>query len=327
MTYKLYNKPTKPNELIVLDLLKPRISLPQDNLNTLENLQKGFHGEQKLHKLLSDGLKNNCIALYDLLLKTSETVFQIDSLLIFQNEIYLLEVKNYHGDFNIKDNAWYNLPTRKEVRNPFLQLERSEFLLRQLLQKLGYKISLKSFVVFVNAEFTLYNAPLKLPIIFPSQLHRFIKKLNEPEGTLTSKHSKLAEQLINAQSEQIYNRLPSYDIDQLEKGIICTKCNSFMSFFNYRKVMCKTCGSPESIDSAMLRTIVEFNILFPDKKITTSAMINWCKIIKSRRITKRILDKYLIPIGKNKHLHFVFNGDVREEQERTGEERAGQNRT
>ncbi|WP_442874236.1 hypothetical protein [Cytobacillus sp. NCCP-133] len=67
--------------------------------------------------------------------------------------------------------------TINEVKNPLLQLQRSESLLRRLLQELGYKSPLKAFIIFINPEFHLYQATKNLPAIFPAQINRFMDKI------------------------------------------------------------------------------------------------------------------------------------------------------
>ncbi|MFS0708961.1 hypothetical protein AB6N22_12800, partial [Kocuria palustris] len=67
---------------------------------------------------------------------------------------------------------------------------------------------------FVNPEFTLYQAPLDIPFIFPTQLHRFIQSFNKIPSKLNGQHKSLAGFLIKQhQDESPYHRLPTYDYD------------------------------------------------------------------------------------------------------------------
>lgn len=108
------------------------------------NLEKGYQGELMFYELLEVELTSKCIRLYDLLLECNQTEFQIDNLLIYQNTIIMNEVKNFDGDFFIKDNKWYAVSTRNEIRNPIQQLQRSEYLLRQLLQQISTSFQTRS---------------------------------------------------------------------------------------------------------------------------------------------------------------------------------------
>src|SRR5690606_17826779 len=113
------------------------MELSTNDKKNFYNLEKGYQGELMFYELLEEELTSKCICLYDLLLECNQTEFQIDNLLIYQNTIIMNEVKNFDGDFFIKDNKWYAVSTRKEIRNPIKQLQRSEYLLRQLLQQIS----------------------------------------------------------------------------------------------------------------------------------------------------------------------------------------------
>ena len=108
----------------------------------------------------------------------NNTLFQIDSLLIFLKTIYIYEVKNYQGNFYYDSDRLYTQP-KSEINNPLTQLNRTESLLRQLLQSLGFHQSVVASVVFIHPEFTLYQAPLSKPFIYPSLLNQYFKKLNK----------------------------------------------------------------------------------------------------------------------------------------------------
>jgi hypothetical protein len=122
-------------------------------------------------------------------LRLINTKFQIDTAIIFQETINLFEVKNYEGDYFYNTDKFYTI-SEKEIQDPLDQLKRCEFLLRQLLQNLGFNI--KGWIIFINPEFTLYQSPQNTPIIFPTQLNRFMKKLNSKSSKLNKEHKKLA---------------------------------------------------------------------------------------------------------------------------------------
>lgn len=188
-------KPTPSTELKVMETLLPRITLSEKDLLHYGNLKKDFNGEQNFIHLLEEKFSIRFILCNNLLFKVNNTEFQIDILLISSNRIYMFEVKNYEGDFIIQDEQWFVFDSNKEIRNPLLQLKRSDFLLRQLLQQLGYDFPVESYLVFMNKEFALYQLPSHLPILLHSQLNRFIKKINTSPSALTNRHIKLSEQL------------------------------------------------------------------------------------------------------------------------------------
>src|SRR5690625_5077590 len=290
-----HNKPTPSKELRIYTSLRPRMNLSASQKLRYENINKGHLGELKFCNLLNSRPSANRLALYDFLLESNQTEFQIDRLIFHHNTIFPLEIKNFGGDFYFEKNNWYMVHSKKEIRNPLLQLQRAEFLFKQLLLKLHVKMEVKPYIVFVNGEFTLYQSPLGLPIIYPTQLNRFIKQLNSNTRELTAHHTNLANKLISMHIEESANRrLPKYDFHQLRKGITCTNCFSFLSPFARGRLKCERCGNEENIKCAVMRTVEEFALLFPERKITTSAIYEWCASMIPKRNVRYILLKNMI---------------------------------
>ena len=294
----------EPAELVLLRFLKARLDLPE-NLNTqLLNGEKGFEGEVKLDNLL-DELSIDCFVLKDLLLEHNNTTFQIDTLIIVHHFIYLLEVKNYEGDYFIEKDQWYTrLGT--EIKNPLHQMKRSETLLRQLLQPLSLNLSIESHLIFTHSEFSLFQASKDLPIILPTQLNRFFKKLNKNPSKLNQIHKKLADFLINKhQTENPYVRLPEYKYEELRKGIICKECGSLLTASGRDKLVCNYCNNEEDLDSGVMRSVKEFQLLFPERKLTVGTISEWCELIDSPKKIRRILKKNLDLKRLGRFSHYV----------------------
>jgi len=294
----------QPLDLIFLRYLNLRMSLPEKEAKHYLNLEKGFKGELQFDNWLEQ-LSGDKLILNDLLLETNNTTFQIDTLLVSQDTVYLFEVKNYEGDFYIDADRWYTI-SGKEIKNPLLQLQRCESLLRQLLQPMKVNLPIETHLIFINPEFTLYQASKNLPIIFPAQLNSFMKILNMKSSKLNQKHTKLAEKLVSIHlNESPYPRIPVYDYNQLKKGIVCLKCNSFLTTFHGKKLVCDGCGHKEYVTSCILRTVEEFKFLFPDKKITTNTIFEWCQVITCKKRISRILNKNYKLVGLTRSSHYV----------------------
>ena len=292
-------------KLKILKSLNARTKLAEKDVSYYRSLQKGYEGEKIFDKWLeAEGLPNNFLILNDLLFEVTNTKFQIDSSVISSDTLYFFEVKNFDGDYVIKGDQWYSL-SGTEIKNPLHQLKRSETLFRKLLQEFGFNLQVKAYLVFVNPDFLLYQAPINEPIIFPSQLKRFLNKLNRNPLPLRSRESKLAEKLLaNHLIEIPYSQLPSYNYEELEKGILCRCCNSFFGRKSRSKVICNICGRIENIDSAVLRSIEDFRLLFPEEKITTPTIKDWCKIIDSSKMLRRILKENFKPVGNRKPTYY-----------------------
>ncbi|PLR98182.1 nuclease-related domain-containing protein [Bacillus sp. T33-2] len=294
---------SEPAEIKILTYLNTRMELPENDKQNYLFLKKGYEGEV-LFDSLTEKLQCECFIINDLLLEMNNTMFQIDSLIVSQNTIYLFEIKNYEGDFYYERDRLYT-KTQSEIKNPLLQLKRSESLLRQLLQKLGFPFPIEAWVVFINPEFTLYQAPLNEPIIFPSQLNRFMKKVNTTQSKLNGQHWKIAEKLTSLHIEESpYNRLPAYEYNQLRKGITCKVCHSFFVSVRSKKCVCDVCEHEEAVDCAVLRSVEECKLLFPGSNITTNLIHEWCKVIETKKKINRILHSHLKIEGVRQWAYF-----------------------
>nr|WP_309099815.1 nuclease-related domain-containing protein [Fredinandcohnia onubensis] len=293
-------------ELELLRSLRVHKKLAEEDENNFVSLEKGWIGEKQFDQLLL-GLTNESLILNDLLLKVNNTLFQIDSLLITQKKIFIFEVKNYEGDYYIKDGRLHMIHG-KEIKNPLIQISRSESLFRQLLQELRFNVPVESHVIFINPEFYLYEAPVNSPFVFHSQLGRFLKKIDAGAVSgVSGGHIDLAKKLASLHiTKNPYSRLPKYTFEELDKGIVC-KCGCLeYEDTNRQTLVCKKCGFVEDKESAVLRSVEEFRFLFPDKRITVDVIYNWCKVIRSKKTIQKILSKNFDLISFGRGSYYVY---------------------
>ena len=267
----------------------------------------------EFYQVLQKNPMKNWIDLHSLRFFDGTTEFQLDHLIICPTKVYLIEMKNYEGDYFIQNGNWYTAARKKEIRNPLHQLKRSEIMLRHQLQELGYNHPIESFVIFINPAFTLYQAPMDLPIILPTQIKRFVNQLNRSgtSSTITEHQKRLTNLLIARNRKQsAYEKLPQYHFEQMKKGIICHLCTNFLSIHGRKKLICESCGYMENFYTGVLRSILEFQCLFPNKKITVNTIHEWCELFQTKSFIRRMLKKYLISVGTSrKSTYYIFEGE------------------
>lgn len=295
---------SESDELKIMRSLNMRTNLSTKEKKYYFKLEKGYQGEL-MFDLLTEKLQSDMLVINDLCLEINDSVFQIDTLIIAQDIIYPFEVKNYSGDYFYDTEGFHKL-SGSDINNPLDQIKRSKLLLKQILQNLGYKIPIEPSVIFINPEFTLYQSPLNQPIIYPTQINGFMKQFDRTPSKLNHRHKKLADQLISLHSNKspYINRVPSYEYRKLKKGVVCSKCNCFMAPGGDRILVCVNCGDVEAIDSAVFRSVAELVFLFPDKKITTGLVLEWCQIIKSPKLIRRVLMQNYTAKGGRKFCYF-----------------------
>ncbi|ADU31976.1 nuclease-related domain-containing protein [Evansella cellulosilytica] len=294
----------EPLKLVILRLLASRMKLQEEYEQQLYSTEKGYEGELEFDQWIAT-INDDYLVINDLLIESNGTTFQIDSVIICYDSIFLVDVKNYTGDFYFDGNKFCKRNKNREYKNPLLQLERAESLFRQLLNELGLSFSVKPQLLFINPEFTLYNAKMDQPIIFRSQLKSFITKLQYPSQKLQKRHMHLANQLISYhQEESRYTQLPSYTYGDLKKGIMCKECRGEMVRHNKFKLLCKQCGKKEDSVRAILRSVEEFELLFPTQDIKVSTIYDWCGgIVTEKAIWSAISKKYTL-IGKGRNFKY-----------------------
>ncbi len=299
-----YKERIESDELRIFRFLNNRMVLPSKEKQIYLNLEKGYKGEMMFDQLTERLDKNKFLIVNDLLLETNSTTFQIDASIISQDILYPCEVKNYEGDFYYKSDQFFAM-NDTEIQNPLDQIKRSETLYRQIFQKKKYPITLKSNVFFVNPAFTLYQAPLDKPILYPTQLTRFFEELNARSSILNENHYNLADFLVNEhKTSSPYTRLPQYDYDRMKKGLTCKLCHSFSVLADGTLLVCSLCGCVEKLEDGILRAVSELQLLFPNKKITTNLVFEWCKVIESRKQIRRVLKKHYKVCNRGKHTYF-----------------------
>jgi hypothetical protein len=295
---------SESDELLGLRYLNIRMELTAKDKFHYLNLEKGHQGEVRFD-LRVEGLLEERYIINDLLLEVNNSYFQIDTLIISQGVIHLLDIKNFQGDFYLESDKLYALANNREYKNPVDQLKRSTTLFRQLLHDLKQNYLIEALVIFNNPEFTLYQAPKDYPIILPTQVDRFLKDLNETPTKLNDGHKKLAQKLLSLhQLKNPFTVLPKYSYDKLQPGTYCLDCKSFLITIKNKKLVCGKCGACEEIESAILRNVEEFKFLFPEQKITTQSIKEWSKLDLSDKTFYRILKNHYTALGKTKYTFY-----------------------
>lgn len=291
-------------ELKVMTALDSRGDLAENEKQQLLSLVKGFDGELQFDAWLSK-LEAENIVLNDLLFEVNGSTFQIDSSIIMHDRIYIFEVKNYEGEFYFEGDKLKTL-AGTEYKNPIIQLKRTESLLRQLLNNHGFNLHVEAYVIFINPEFTLFNAPADQPLLLPSQLNRFFKKINKISSKLNNRHKLLADKLLSLHLHSSpYSRQHEYDYSKLKKGIKCPSCQAIMEDYQWPNISCRICSTTEHIEAAIMRNIAEYKLLFPERKITANDIYDWCGFVVPKRFIQKILKRNYKIMGFGQWSYYV----------------------
>ena len=124
------------------------------------------------------------------------------------------------------------------------------------------------------------------------------QQLNTIPSKLNETHERLAKKLTSLHIKNSpMKQLPKYGYDQLKRGVTCEACNSFSISIKGSLCICKKCGFEELVENTVLRSVSEFKNLFPDSKITTNVIYDWCQLSTSKRTIRRILQNNFNKVG------------------------------
>ncbi|PWU69632.1 nuclease-related domain-containing protein [Gracilibacillus dipsosauri] len=291
----------KPNELIAYEYLSKRKPLTEEEKKRYRSLAKGFEGEVMFDTYL-DKLKGEHIILKDLFLHHSKYC-QIDTILLKNGKIFLFEIKNFQGEYYWHDDKLW-LVNDVEIDNPIAQRDRAHSVLRRLLQSLNINLPLLSYVIFVNPECSIFQAPLDKQLILPTQINRFIMHF-PATAKITSQEKQASEKLLTNHIEHPpFNPFPTYPYEELQKGIPCDQCGEMNTHPKKQSIECRLCNYIEKGSDAIIRVCKEHQFLFPERKITSSAIYHWCGKLVSKRRIFRILEQYYDKRGEHRWIYF-----------------------
>ena len=296
-----YKERTKPNHLRIYEILHKRMRLENDDYYYYLNLKKGYEGECYFDEN-TERLSENCLILNDLQLEIRRAPFQIDALLICADKLLLYEIKNYEGVHQWGKEK-FTKATGTALENPSMQLQKTKVRLELLLQELGFQMNVEAYVVFINPEFTLWGAPNDESYILPSQIFGHFRNLRMIIGP-NAEQQRLAKTLANLHDPNYPTKMPEYNFEQLGKGIPCPECDIIVETFKGRSQVCAKCGKKINIKAAIRSSIAEFRVLFPEEKITTRRISEWCGSENKDRVY-RLLKKEFQPMGSEHGRYYL----------------------
>ena len=95
-----------------------------------------------------------------------------------------------------------------------------------------------------------------------------------------------------------------YTYSDLKKGITCPECGTLAEKFSGYSQVCTKCGNKINVNKAIRSSIEDFHTLFPEIKLTSRRMMDWCGCGNDMRVY-RVLKKNYRMIGKNRGRYYI----------------------
>lgn len=145
--------------LIVLLFLATRLFRKKREQREIKSA--GNKGEAYFNNMLKSILRNDDVLIRNVCLQVNGKEAEIDSLIINNNGIFIVEVKNYNGRLygDIDDFEWTKEKVSpggnvfyKQVKNPIKQVKRQTYKLSQFLKENNIRIWISGYAYFINGN-------------------------------------------------------------------------------------------------------------------------------------------------------------------------------
>src|SRR5690606_33103996 len=134
---------------------------------------------------------------------------------------------------------------------------------------------------------------------------RHLQKLDQIPMKLKRNKRTVAQKLVSLHvKESPFSQIPSYTLDQLQKGIYYSKCRSFSICHKGKTCLGMTCYSMALLEDSIIRMVEEFKTLVPEKRITTNIIHDWCQIVESKFVIRKILNNNFKRFGKKRWTYY-----------------------
>ena len=270
-------------------------------------VQAGFGGEQELDKVFESYAFSMKHGIFHDLSLMSSTHFQIDSLFITPSYAVLFEVKNIAGELTVRKNPPQLIRTLETgqvsgFKSPIAQLENNCSLFQDWLHSRNLSLPVYGAVVMAYASQRIEVFDSKIPVLFPSTVPLYIRKLptasplldDETFVTLLSQLNSGHRQFIPAPICETYSIRRS----DIRTGVICPGCNVLGMSWHKRKWECLKCGFRCS--KAHIQAIRDWFLLFGGK-MTNRDCREFLHLERQQNANRLLRDMNLHTEGANRN--------------------------
>ncbi len=260
----------EPPEILQLESLLQRVPIVHPLFphwtEKLRRLSAGFHGEQRVDSLFYEiSIEIPHYFIQDLYIQKPKSSHQIDSVLVTNRFVLLLEIKTIAGQLNFDPQLRQFSRTNKDgsvdgMNNPDDQIRRHEKFVQQFLTSQKVSLPVIGVIVFTYPSSIVNSRPKNRIIIQGSGLPYLMDQLlaKYPEEILTARKTRhLAGKLLERHSKRELRRIevPA----GLRRGVLCGKdCGGTMNL-NWRKWICDKCSRIDRY--AHFETLLQYRVL------------------------------------------------------------------
>lgn len=305
----------KSHELQYLEVLHQRGGLTTEEEKEYQKLLKGYQGETQFDKMCRYFLSAEFITIDDITLQLGKSVTQIDKLIAEEKVLWVVEIKNYQGNYRYENNCW-TVNGKILSNNICEQLSRACRITQQILNQKGIKMTVKGVLIFINprSEVKIVDSVNEL-VLSPNQIPQWLMSLKAPSKSMAWQSAIEDYRIPNYRTTRITT---AERFAKLKKGIRCPNCGSFATKKQHYHTLECSCGYFQVKEKAILRTISEYGIIRYDISLKKKDIHEFIGKEYSLAYIETLLKKHFKRIGdtyyyENKGVNFDIWFDDKKE--------------
>ena len=302
------------------ETLSGRADLDRKEAADLGRYRSGYSGECEYDSVLDAVGHDNLFVFRDIWLRVGGAEVQFDALIVADNVLIANEIKNYSGNYSYENGVW-RVRGQQISEDPVSQLSRAAGKLVKLRNESGFQFDIEKEIIFINPYFIFggdagdggaggSGGGGARQFIMRNRLKQYFRSL----GNHTSGRS------AKILSEEIAGRIvadpypvPETDCGRLRLGANCFKCGSFDVEMKRFVSVCRGCGYAETVERLVVRTVVDFAVLFPGEEVTKKKISDFLDGSVDLQRVQRLMKKYfpIVPNSSRTHYRATDNNPVK----------------
>lgn len=218
--------------------------------NSLNNAKAGYGGEERLDEALEffDPPYPHRI-IQDFSLGDGFKI-QVDTVVLTQSCVFLLEIKNIAGKLEFKQNpsALHSISATGEIKSyksPITQMNETALRMSKFLKTLGYPLPVANVIIIAHPSQIVEGAPPNVRVLAAGEVNVHLSEIKLPAPVLSIEElHQLGNRLVAVHKEyQPFPLAPKFQIDssEIEAGVFCPRCILGKMERTQRAWECETC--------------------------------------------------------------------------------------
>ena len=278
---------------------------------SLNNTKAGYGGEERLDKALeffNPPYPHQIIQDFSL---PAPLQIQVDTVVLTQSCVFLLEVKNITGKLQFKENpsALHSVLADGNIRSyksPITQMNETTMRMRIFLKNLGCPLPLVSIIVIAHPSQIVEEAPIAARILSAGEVSFYLSEIKQQNPLLSIEElHRLGQAFLNA--HQDYHPFPlapkfQIELSEIEPGVFCPRCR--FGKMERTKVAweCETCRLISR--NAHLEALNDWFMLIKTS-ITTAECQDFIGLKNLNTAKQFLMKSGCQPVGGRRYRHYI----------------------